>query len=104
VLSLAVLLSGCPVAEDNFPTRYADAYCQKWRSCDRGEFEAVWEKSSECTNEVEALIDTLLGVSSALGGEYDPQNGGRCVSKLRSASCDEVSDWDFSGSCDDVME
>ena len=107
LLSLVAMMigcSGCTIDEPDFPEKYGKAYCRKAKSCDKESFEENWESLEACIDSVDDVVDALMEVSTTFGGEYDPDSAGRCISQVNSASCDDFEAWDFSSSCDDVID
>tara|TARA_Y100000589_G_C26731662_1_gene457979 strand:+ start:160 stop:474 length:315 start_codon:yes stop_codon:yes gene_type:complete len=96
--------TACSIDELDFPEKYGKAYCRKAKSCDSDAFKETWDSLDACVDDVEDIVDALVEVSTTFGGEYDPTNAGRCITQVKSASCESFEAWDFSTSCDDVID
>ena len=103
---LSTCLLSCAVSEENFSYRYAQIWCKKWKSCDKDEFNEVWEQGvTQCEEDSEYLIDTFLSLGYALGGTYDADSAGECLTDLKRSPCTEFRDMPGnSTSCDDVVD
>ena len=104
LVGLLVWCSGCTIDELDFPEKYGKAYCQKARSCDKDGFDDTWDSFEACVDDVDDIVDALMEVSTTFGGEYDATNAGRCITQVKSATCEDFEAWDFSSSCDDVID
>ena len=68
LISLSTFLFSCAIPEENFSYRYAQIWCKKWKSCDKDEFNEVWEEGiAQCEEDSEYLIETFLNLGYALG-------------------------------------
>ena len=106
LISLSTFLFSCAIPEENFSYRYAQIWCKKWKSCDKDEFNEVWEEGiAQCEEDSEYLIETFLNLGYALGGTYDADSAGACLTDLKRSACSEFRDMPGSStSCDDVVD
>ena len=102
---LAVAMVGCiPPDEGDFPEVWARVNCDRQHECDKGQFESSWEGMDDCRTQMADSADAYMDAWDFFGGEYDRDNAGACLSAMRSATCEEVSNSDFGGNCDDLYD
>ena len=92
---VVVSLAGCAVSQEDFPEEAASAYCKRADACD-----FLDGSREDCEGAVSGTLNTLIGAADLFGAEWDAGGAGRCVRKVRSATCDQLDDFDWDGNCE----
>ncbi|MFK7931579.1 MAG: hypothetical protein AB8H79_25590 [Myxococcota bacterium] len=99
LLMVAVLVSGCSVAREDFSETLASAYCNRAERCE--ELDGPLE---DCIDGVSVLVELSVDADEVLDRQYDPVQGGICVRHVRSRECDELTDWLDDDECDVTVD
>lgn len=102
-VALIALATACSIDRDDFPDAAADALCDRYRECERADFEDDYADMGECIDDWAAFVDDVLDVEEAFGGEYDADVGRDCISAIRSADCNDLDEALNSSDCDVVQ-
>jgi hypothetical protein len=98
-LATVLSLAGCEIDQEDFPSIYADAACDKMRKCDKASYESSYEDDAECESQQEDFAAQVVDIGDALG-EYDPEHARDCIDAIRAATCEEWGNGDYGGNCD----
>ncbi len=98
------LLSGCAIAEQDFPDVYAGAVCSKLKKCDRADFDESYESMSDCEANFIDAADAAGDFLQALGLDYNEENARDCVQAVRGAECEGFGETVLPDACDDVWD
>ena len=107
VSSLIALLSlgAClpTLTDDNVTEVSANEFCKKHRACDSDLWKDTFQEDfEECQDDLKRGFDTAKDVGALVGIEVDLREAKQCLQDLRSASCDDFNNDDYSTNCDDV--
>ena len=93
VLLGALLLSGCTVDKEVFPTKAANALCPQYKKCQLGYFESVFGDMATCKSDMNVYAEDLVYVmENGLACTYDEVEATKCLNEISSMSCEEFYD------------
>jgi hypothetical protein len=102
VAAVLVGAIGCAIPEEDFPVIAADAWCDKSRKCDRGDFDNTYPDKAACLEDSREYFDTLSDLADLFGGDYDDAVARECINEVRLESCADFTDGAHENTCDDV--
>jgi hypothetical protein len=94
-LALIVLVSGCPIPEEDYPEAYGNAYCDRLKECDKASFENTFDDMDECVADMADVVDFWMNAADLLGGDYSDEAARECITEVRSASCGDFGSGDY---------
>lgn len=104
VVLAMVALSGCgDMALSDYREARATAECKRSAVCARGFFESEYVDMEDCVDEVS---DGLKAMEDSVydSCDYDGMEASRCVSRIRSLSCEDYIEGEVSIACDQVWD
>ena len=103
--TFALLLGGCYGDVDSFIVAKAKQDCKRLASCNASFFEDAYDGDlNECRATQEDIVEGVYDFVN-LFGDYDPDEGRKCVSATRSArnDCSDAGDDEVQDACDRVV-
>ncbi|MCB9745765.1 MAG: hypothetical protein H6740_24535 [Alphaproteobacteria bacterium] len=93
--SSLVLLTACAIEEADFPEKFGQASCSRYKECDKGDYESRFDSKEECVNDYADVADFILDAGDLFGADYNPEKGRDCITEIRSATCEDVTSGDI---------
>ena len=90
ISSLALLLAGCGIDEDNFEERFAQGICSTAERCHPDEFYETYEDLEGCLEATVPLVEDVQDVESPCAIDYELAT--ECYRETMALSCEEVDD------------
>ena len=103
--TFALLLSGCYGDAESFIVAKAKQDCKRLASCNASFFEDAYDGDmNECRAAQEDIVEAAYDLLNIFG-DYDPEEGRKCVSATRANrnDCSDAGDDEISDSCDRVV-
>ena len=104
VFLATVALGGCgDMALSDYREARASAECKRSSVCALGFFESEYVDLEDCVDEVS---DSLKALEDSIfdSCDYDGMEASRCVSRIRSLSCEDYVEGEASLACDQVWD
>jgi hypothetical protein len=97
--------TGCAIgAEVDFIDARADAECGRLEKCSRGYFESEYPSHEDCVSELKKTLEDASDAYDDADCKYVPEEGGRCVRRIRGMSCEAFAQGDEARACDLVYD
>jgi hypothetical protein len=102
------VLAGCPFgpidAEVDYAKALAEAECDRMQRCELGYFDATYPSVKDCVHDVSDEIGAADDALQQSQCDYQPDEAGRCVRRVRSMSCEDFAEGDQGDACDLVWD
>lgn len=88
--------------EQDFPSEWASAWCDRAYECDQADFENTWSSHDACVADKSDDAQFAAEWSDLLCDDYDAAAAGECISAIDDGDCADWSDDDWKGECANV--
>ena len=92
---------GCGIEDEpDYVASRADAECGRMEACALGYFESEYADQEDCVDERADDLDELHDSLDEAQCEFEPDEAGPCVGRIRGMSCEDWSESDADRACD----
>lgn len=101
----ALVALGCAIEDEaDYVASRADAECARLEVCALGYFEAEYADADDCAGERAEEIEQENEFFAEVECEFDAEQAGPCVSRIRGMSCEDVAEGEWQSACDLVWD
>ena len=98
---VATIAAGCGVEDEaDYVASRADAECTRLQACALGYFESEYGDAEDCVDERADDLDEAGKALEDAGCDFELDEAGACVTRIRSLSCEDWAENDHAAACD----
>lgn len=100
-MAMTVLSTGC-LTEGNFNQKLSKDVCQKFKECQRSDFDSEYSSVGDCVDSSDG--DPATECLEAAGCEFRKDEARDCRQAVSGSSCEEFSELEWVDNCVDIYE